>query len=62
MCDFCQSYEKKKKTHEDYLKHISLKNKAREDKTKNKEAAERKECYAVTVDLMNVQCLPFIRS
>lgn len=58
MCDTCVEYESGNLPKVQWEKHIKEKERAQEEKRKDKENAERKECYVLTMDLQAVKTCP----
>lgn len=59
-CDICCAYKVGNVLEEDYLRHIELKNMAREEKSKDKQAAKNGIIHTVTADLQAVKLCPFL--
>lgn len=62
QCDLCCQYKVNNLPEEEYQNHISRKNQAREEKTKDKLSAEAGECHVFSCDLMAVQLLPYCQA
>lgn len=60
QCDVCCEYKVNNLPEEEYQNHISRKNQAREEKTKDK--LRSGECHLFSCDLMAVQLLPYCQA
>ncbi|CAH0558565.1 unnamed protein product [Brassicogethes aeneus] len=60
QCDLCCAYKVGNVTEEQYKNHIEKKEQARKEKSKDKEAAKRKECYVFTTDVQAVKLCPML--
>lgn len=61
-CDNCFSFENKQISEETYSKHRTKKETAREEKHKDKVAADNGQCHTLCCDLMAVKAVPYIKA
>lgn len=61
-CDICVGYRTGNINEQDYQRHVSMKEKAREEKTKDKKEAESGNCRVYTMDLQAVKVAPFLQA
>lgn len=60
MCDVCSSYIAGNMDEADYQVHVIKKNRAREEKSIDKQKAANKECVLLTMDLEAVKVCPYL--
>lgn len=60
QCNTCFSFKYGNVSEQEYKNHIERKEKARKNKTEDKERAENGECVVLTMDLQAVKLCPFI--
>lgn len=61
-CDLCVGYRTGNINEQDYQKHVSMKQKARDEKAKDKKEAESGLCRVFTMDLQAVKVAPFLQA
>lgn len=61
-CDICIQHELKNISEEEWLYHKNIKERAREEKNKDKEASEKETCHTLTMDLQAVKVCPSVNA